>query len=341
MLNPISHLRPLFNPYLSLKDMTNYFFVFIQKFNFPRPRYTDFFHICTAAVTSVGALLNVLVFIVILVDPLKILRKGSWITIINLLAADLVVCIIMFYFRIQVHFVIKELNYYFVMSLLFSFAVSASFMLLAFFSLQLYTITKFPFKARHFWTHNRVVLCCVGIWLLAALLGLDGIFIFFYRDFDKFKKWWTVRFVVLSIIVIIQIVLKILTCWEIFKTRRNSGQSQSSKHRQITTTVMIMVVIQMFTAVPYVVMHQLWHEVFSLNFPLLLEIMTYYSPLAGLNFCVNPIIYFLCLPDYRSSLLSLCGFRKRKNQTFSNLRRNEKRELLLLHVPPAKPQLPS
>ena len=321
--------------------MTNYFFVFIQKFNFPWPRYAEFFHICSAAVAGVGALLNFLVFIVILVDPLKILRKGSWITIINLLAADLVVCIIMFCSIINVHFVIKVLNFYFVRSLLLNLAVSASFMLLAFFSLQVYTVTKFPFKAPHFWTPNRVVLSCVGIWLLAALLGLDGIFIFFYWDVDKFMKWWTVRVVVLSIIVIIQIVLKILTCWEIFKTSRNSGQSQSSKHRQITTTVMIMVVIQMFTAVPYVVMEQLGHEVYSLNFPLLVEIMTYYSPLAGLNFCVNPIIYFLCLPDYRSSLLSLCGFRKCKNQTFLNLRRNEKGELLLLHVPPTTPQPPS
>ena len=243
-----------------------------------------------------------------------------------------------FFWRIQWYVgyneLLKTMNYFFVLTFLLNLAISASFMLLGFFSLQVYMVAKFPFKAPHFWTCKRVVLCCVGIWLLAVVLGLDGIFIFFHLDLDKFTKWWTVRAVALGIIVIIQIVLKILTCWEIFKTRRNSGQSQSLKHRQVTTTVMIMVVIQMFTALPYVVIEQLWHDVFSLNFDLLLGIMTYHKPLACLNFCVNPIIYFLHLPNYRFSLFSLCGCKKFKNQTSSDPQGNEQRELPLLHVPP-------
>ena len=217
-------------------------------------------------------------------------------------------------------------------------AISASFMLLAFFSLQVYTVTKFPFKARHFWTRKRVVLCCVGIWLVAFSLLLNSVSLLFNVDFNVWDMWWTIQLVVWCIIVIIQIVLKILTCWEIFKTRRNSGQLQSSKHRQITTTVMIMVVIQMFTAFPFVVILQLWHDVFSLNFDILMEIITHYSPFACLNFCVNPIIYFLRLPDFRSSLLSLCGCIKRRIQTSSDPQRNEQRERPLPHVPPTTPQ---
>ena len=279
---------------------------------------------------------------IILLDPLKILRKGSWITIINLAAADLVVCVNVFFNeKIQEYFETKlsaNNNYYLVTVFLARLAVSASFMLLAFFSLQVYTVTKFPYKARHFWTRTKVVLCCVGTWLLAGLLGLDGIFIFLHQDSDKYIKWWTVRTVFWCIIVIIQIVLKILTCWEIFKTRRNSGQSQSSKHRQITTTVMIMVVIQMFTAFPFVVILQLNHEALSLKFDLVRELMTYFVPIGYLNFCVNPIIYFLRLPDYRSSLLSLCGCRKRKNQTSPDPQRNKQRELPLHHLPPTTPQ---
>ena len=225
-----------------------------------------------------------------------------------------------------------------VMNFLLFLAISASFMLLAFFSLQVYTVTKFPFKAPHFWTCKRVVLCCVGIWLLAVPLGLESIFIFLLWDLYKFYTWYTFKALVWSIIVIIQIVLKILTCWEIFKTKRNSGQSQSLKHRQITTTVMIMVAIQMFTAVPYVVIIQLYQKV---DYHLLMEIRTYAHPIVLLNFCVNPIICFLRLPDYRSSLLSLCGCRKRKNQTSSDPQRNEQRELPLHHLPPTTPQPPS
>ena len=207
---------------------------------------------------------------------------------------------------------------------LFELAVCASFMLVAFFSLQVYTVTKFPFKAPHFWTRKTVLLCCVGIWLLAGLLNLRTIFYNLYLDFDTDYIWWKISTVFWCIVVIIQIVLKILTCWEVFKTRRNSRQSRSSKYRQITTTVMIMVVIQMFTALPFIVIQQLWH-VFSLNSDLLKEITLYQLPVAWLNFCVNPVIYFLRLPHYRSSLFSLCGCRKRKNQTSSDPQRNEQK----------------
>ena len=130
-------------------------------------------------------------------------------------------------------------------------------------------------------------------------------------------------------------------CWEIFKTRRNSGQSQSLKHRQIITTVMIMVVIQMLTAFLHIVIKQLHHDVFSLSYHLPREIMTYFSPLAYLNFCVNPIIYFLRLPDYRSSLLSLFGCKKGKNRTSPDPQGNDRSELPLHHVLPTTPKPPS
>ena len=146
------------------------------------------------------------------------LRKGSWITIINLAAADLLFCVAEFFWRIQQYVgtneLLKTMNYFFfVLTFLLNLPVSASFMLLGFFSLQVYTVTKFPFKSPHFWTCKRVVLCCIVIWLLSVLLGLNGIFIFLHLAFDKFSKWWTVQTVALGIIVIIQIVLKILTCW--------------------------------------------------------------------------------------------------------------------------------
>ena len=44
-------------------------------------------------VGAIGALLNILLIIAIIVDPLKVLRKGAWITILNLAFADFVVCV--------------------------------------------------------------------------------------------------------------------------------------------------------------------------------------------------------------------------------------------------------
>ena len=246
-------------------------------------------------------------------DPLKILRKGSWITIINLTTADLMVCLHVLFRRIQWYFGTKKprsLNYTYVMDNLL--------------------------KAPHFWKGKRVALCCVGLWLLAGLHVSGSFFFFFDQDFDKWRKWWTVQAVVWSVIVIIQIVLKILTCWEIFKSRRNSRQSQISKRRQITTTVMIMVAVQIFTALPFVVTNQLllflniWpHKIITIQWCIALP-----------NFCVNPVIYFLRLPDYRSSLLSLLRCRKRKQKISIIGPRRNNHHKAPFHLSPSAPQSP-
>ena len=117
------------------------------------------------------------------------------------------------------------------MFFLFSFAVSALLMLLGVFLFQVYAVAKFPFKAPHFWTHKIVALCCVAILLLAGLLAFNKILILLDLHFDKSMKLWEIHNVVYGIIVIIQIALKILTCWEIFKTRLINRPSKSSKHR--------------------------------------------------------------------------------------------------------------
>ena len=249
------------------------------------------------------------------------------------------VCLHVLFRRVQWYFGTKKpgsRNYIYVMDNLLKLPIFASFTLLGFFSLQVYTVTKFPFKAPHFWKRKRVALCCVGLWLIAGLHVSGSFFFFFDQDFDKWRKWWTVQAVVWSIIVIIQIVLKILTCWEIFKSQRNSGQSQISKRRQITTTVMIMVAVQIFTALPFVVTNQL---LFFLNiWPQ--KIITIQWCLALPNFCVNPIIYFLRLPDYRSSLLSLLRCRKRKQKISIIGPRRNNHHKAPFHLSPSAPQSP-
>ena len=123
---------------------------------------------------------------------------------------------------------VKKFELFFVMFFLMCFTTSASFMLLAFFSLQVYTITKFPFKARHFWKRTRIVLCCVGIWLVAVPLGFCTVLSFPSRfcEIDQLTGSSVCR---LLYHFHHSDCHKNLTCWDIFKTRRNSGQSQSTE----------------------------------------------------------------------------------------------------------------
>ena len=145
---------------------------------------------------------------------------------------------------------VQNYELFLVTSFPISFAISASSMLLAFFLLQVYTVTNFLFKAPHSWTRNRVTLYFISVWMLAISLGCNCWLFHLNPNFDKYKKWRTVRVAVWVTIAIIKIVLNILTCWEILNKRRNSRKPQSSKHRRITTTVMIIVAVEVFTAVP-------------------------------------------------------------------------------------------
>ena len=278
----------------------------------PRDLYIT--RISTATASGFGAPLNLLLLLAILWDPLKILRKGSWITILNLAVADLMSCISMSLISTREILNMKPnmlASSYFVWGL----SISASFMLLAFFTLQVFTVTKFPFKGPQIWTRTRVVMSCVVIWLLAVPLAYTYITYHTGANFNEMLKGLIAQIFVLEIIVIIQIVLKIFIFLEIHKSRRDSGQSQSSKHREIAKTVMILVVIQLLTAVPYVVTRQveLFARLGMLSYHLLLVKFTYYyQPIAMLNFCANPVIYFLRLPDYKRTLLSLCGSGRRR-----------------------------
>ncbi len=50
-------------------------------------------NIVTMSVATLGALLNSVVIVAVAIDPLKVLRKGPWVTILNLTIADLISCI--------------------------------------------------------------------------------------------------------------------------------------------------------------------------------------------------------------------------------------------------------
>ena len=274
--------------------------------------------IATSIVAGTGAFFNAVLFLTILADPLKILRKGSWITIINLASADLIACVSNFFLVGRVMFEIKNIKFQDTCAFGWGLGVSASFMLLAFFTIQVYMITKYPFKAPRMLTSTKVTLSCAGIWLLAIPLAFCKISYLVFEEEDVLEAL-IAQITVLEVVVLIQIILKILICFEIFKSSRDAGQSHSRRHRQIATTVIIIIVVQLLTAVPYFASKQVEYlarmSVLP-RYPLVQKFSYYYAPIAIVNFCVNPVLYSLRLPQYRRTLLSILR-RKRDSQNFS------------------------
>ena len=273
-------------------------------------------------VAVLGALLNSIDIIVMVIDPLKILRKGPWITILNLAIADLISCVFGFCLWGMPFFFpnfTKEANLYMNINYFFwSFGSSGSLLILTFFMVQIFAVTKFPLKSRHWFQTRKVVLVCIAIWLVSFPMGLSYL-AHLYFPLMTALKIWIARIGLLQVAVVAQVILNIQVIVEIIRSGNSVGNPRNSKHKTLAKTVIILTLISVFTAIPYFTFRQMQFCA-RLGFfgedktKAIINYLIYlYAPIAFLNFAVNPILYSLRLPDYRKTLLSIVCKSQRKN----------------------------
>ncbi len=282
------------------------------------------------SVAAVGALLNSVVIVALAIDPLKILRKGPWVNILNLAIADLISCISAFCTWGQMFFFEEaQTRLYFTITIFgWGFGTSASFLFLTFLTVQIFLITKFPIKARYWFTTLKIVSVCIVIWVFAFFLGLTHIIHLLHFPPTVMLKIWAAKAGVLVIALVVQFILNILVIVEIIRSRRSSGNAENTKHENIAKTVVILTLILLTTAFPYFVLRQI---IFLLvlgyfgelkTFIILSDLSYCYAPIAMVNFAANPILYALRLPDYRQTLLIFIGKRKSKTGCRKRLMQN-------------------
>ena len=281
--------------------------------------------ISTMVVDAIGAFLNILLIIAFLADPLKVLRRGVWITILNLAFADLISCVANFLDEGLIsEFDVTDSMTFRIVRFFLTFGVSASFMLLATLTVETYVVTKYPIKGRVLLTRKKTVILCAMAWFLAMPLGLSNIAYLFTDNFSRLMKIYIAQIAVLELTVIIQVILKVLIIREIMKSRRNINthhqqqQQQHNKHKEIAKTIIILNVILIVTALPYFVSKQLefvWKLRVVGGNQLLWRFSNYYEPIAAINYLANPILYALRLPDYRRTLRA--PFTKCKSLSFT------------------------
>ena len=287
-------------------------------------------NIAIMSVATLGALLNSVVIVAMAIDPLKILRKGPWITILNLTIADLISCISGFCLWGQMFFVGRYIELYAaIVNFLWMFGVSASFLFLTFLTVQIFVITKFPLKRRHSFTVLEIVVVCVALWLFACLLGLTQLAWLRFSPTNSLKVY-AAQIGVLQLALIIQIVLNFQVTAEIIRSGHTAGNSQNTKHKNIAKTVVILTLVLFLTAFPYFLLKQIMFFVrlgyFGRNNTanILYGIGYCFMPITVLNFTANPVLYSLRLPHYRKTLLVFVG--KRKN-TSGSLKRSKRLEV--------------
>jgi hypothetical protein len=126
--------------------------ILLQTWYFLSPEERRILNIVTITVVATGALLNFVVIIAMAIDPLKILHKGPWVTILNLAIADLISCISSFCLGRAVYAYNNKEVYDVISNFGWGFGVSASVLWLTFLSVQIFVITKFPLKSRYWFT---------------------------------------------------------------------------------------------------------------------------------------------------------------------------------------------
>jgi hypothetical protein len=278
--------------------------------------------ITTMSLAAVAALLNLLVIIAIVFDPLKRVRRGPWVTILNLATADLITCISAFcLWGASLFNKTQSLLYYVIVDFGWAFGVSASFLLITFFTVQVFLLTKFPLKSRYWLTTLKIAVICIALWLFAGLLGFINT-LWLSSPENTFKvilHMYIAQIAVLQIAVLSQIVLNILVTVEVIRSGRRTGNAQNAKHRNIAKTVILLSLVLYLTAFPYFVMKQIEYFIRFGYFgdgqtaDALFGLSYCYVPIAILNFGANPILYSLRLPEYRQTLLAFVGKKKKRS----------------------------
>ena len=269
------------------------------------------------SVSAVGVVLNIAVILAIVIDPLKVLRKGPWITILSLATADVITCISGFCIWGYEHFITVYNELYFsIVDFFWLFGSSGSFLMLTFLTVQVFIITKYPMKSRYWLTTKKILLFGIGHWLVAILLGFSNI-AYLHFDLKKSMNTYIAQIAILELAAVIQVILNIRVAIEIIRSGRIAGNARETKHKKIAQTVIILTLILFFTAFPYFLLKQLEYLARQQYFgqsetgKILFAISYCYTPIAVLNFGANPVLYSLRLPDYRNSLLVFVG--KKRN----------------------------
>ena len=267
----------------------------------------------TFAISIIGVVSNALLLLVIGLDPLTIIRKGAWITIMNLALVDFLTSMgSLFLSRLDLleskddslsDFFDKLARVNFIRDS----GYSASFFLLAILTVEMFVVTKYPIRCKLILSRKKIIVACICSWILAILCGSLN---YIPRSVNELFVAWIG---ILEFSVAIFVIFKVLVIRELLKSRRRfSGSSRCTKTKRIAKTVIILDVFWLLTAFPYFVSKELeylarlgivrWSE-------MIFHFSYYYMPIVSLNFVVNPFLYAWRIPGYRRSLMAMfiCG----------------------------------
>jgi len=249
------------------------------------------------------------------------LRKRSTYLVINLAVIDMFVGLVAAYILLYIPTINCNLwNWpslgvgisYFIVVLMHLF-VFGSFINITLIALERVHATFFPFKHRVLknWVYRLII---AVVWVTSGLVTIAHMLL---MHFDKvyFSNYLFITFISICLLIICvsytSIVIKV----------RCGAQPQhhgaTSRERTLTTTLLIVTVVSLLVYLPFVIVYYILLNIEildSLSSSVPYHLTNTFLVLFFANSLVNPILYALRMPEYRSALLAFFSKRPRQQR---------------------------
>ena len=247
-----------------------------------------------------GAILNILLLIVFVKDPLKCFRNSATYLVANLTTSDCATCSLFLLHPLTLRlFGHKQIFNFFMYWLMTTSCIS-----IVSISIDRFLMIAYPIKHRILIKCRLMILWLAGIWIVSSLPSL----VVLYGDDDKIYVSQLYTFNV--IIVMVSAGMYSLTYYQMKKQSKNISLQNSSegreqeirmrKEKRFLSTIVIISCIAFFSLVPTMASFIFLHINLA-HTELVFELLVIFLWLFYVNFAINPLIYILRLPNYRKS----------------------------------------
>ena len=261
----------------------------------------DYASLSQFVICFLGAVSHSLLLYAFFKDPLKCFKHSGTFLVMNLAVADFITCLATpVYLNVKVSVIYKTLRF------ILTTTIYASIVTIISISIDRFLLVAYPIKHSYFIKGNVLTIWPACIWLASIIIPTKRL-IFGEHSYDL-----VAIHSIAAIVGILSAVLYAFTYFKLKKQSRSMQALQSSiesraqhirilKEKQFLKTIMIIACVTVICIVPSSILKTTYTA----------EIVIYiYFCMLYINFSVNPLIYFLRLPNYRKTFYLLyCGRR--------------------------------
>jgi CBS domain containing-hemolysin-like protein len=259
------------------------------------------YEILTTIIGGIAVILNGMLLIAMIRNANKIFTSNGAYLVANVAVADLLTGLNSSLWGMKKSFLLSETMTSVLFSLFWT-SIEASFLTIFIMSLERYIAILHPFKANLWLSKTRTILSCIFTWIIS---GLCGLYMALNRETARLVL---ALFFEITILVTCFLYYKIFIklaerrqCLQLQLTNNNDNDDLQREY-QLTTVVAVLIIILILTVLPYVIAGQI--SVTTKYDASLRLFLHYYFPVELTNFLLNPIVYALRLPKYRSAILN-------------------------------------